>query len=74
MEYDDDEQFSDLFLTEKLEHIIREKVQVDVPAHQYAQFDEKLSTDLFNLAKEKGLESIKSFSFVPGEGTEIAPA
>ena len=74
MEYDDDEQFEDLFLTEKIEHLIREKVQVDVPAENYTEFNEKLNTDVFNLAKENGIESINSISFVPGEGVDIAPA
>lgn len=73
MEYDDDEQFSDLFLTEKVEHLIREKVQVDVPAEHYSQFDEKLSTDVFNIAKENGIDSLNSFSYVPGEGADLAP-
>ena len=71
MEYDDDEQFSDLFLTDKVEKSIREKIMVDVPAESYAEFDEKLKTDVFNHAKINGLDSISDFSFVPGEGPEL---
>ena len=65
MEYDDDEQFEDLFMTEKMEKVLAEKLMVDVPAEQYKEFGELLATDLFKKVKEEGLECLEEFSYTP---------
>lgn len=63
MEYEDDEQFSGLFLSDKVENIIRQKIQVEVPANNFQLLEEKLNVDLYQMANDEGLEAVGNFSF-----------
>lgn len=70
MDYDEDEQFEGLFLTVQMEAKLGEKLMVDVPAKQFQEFKNLLGTDLFNEAREKGIEILDKFSFVPVVGDQ----
>lgn len=70
MEYEDDGQFSGIFLSEKIENVIRAKVQVDVPAENYTELEKKLETDLYKLANEEGMEAVEKFNFGVGDEEE----
>lgn len=61
MEYDDDEQFEPLFLSHKIEMILKDEIARDVGAEHYLQFQKQLEVDLVEMARQGSLEEAKSF-------------
>lgn len=59
------DQFEDLTLCQSLEEFIKKKRETlkDVPAHQYSELKEFLSTDLFKVLKEDKNADLNSIGF-----------
>ena len=64
--FDYPEQFEDLELCKKIEEFIYPKRQgAFVPAHQYAEYNELLSQDLFALLKENPDADLNEINIIP---------
>lgn len=61
MEYEDDEQFAPLFLSQKIEEILKEELARDVDARHYQEFQRQLEVDLVKMAQQESFEAARSF-------------
>lgn len=61
MEYEDDPQFEPLFISQKIEEIIKEELKKDVDAKHYEKFQKQLQTDLVAMAQNSSLDAVKEF-------------
>lgn len=61
MEYEDDEQFAPLFLSQKIEEILKDELARDVDARHYLEFQKQLEVDLVNMAQQESLEAARSY-------------
>ena len=61
MEYDDDEQFEPLFLSHKIEGMLKDELSRDVDAAHYIEFQKQLEVDLVEMARQESLDAAKTF-------------
>lgn len=61
MEYEDDEQFAPLFLSQKIEEILNNELARDVDARHYQEFQKQLEVDLVQMAQQESLEAARTF-------------
>ena len=60
MEYDDG-QFDPLFVSQKIEEVLKQELAKDVDARHYEEFQKQLEVDLHALATAKSVEEAKKF-------------
>lgn len=61
MEYEDDEGLENLFVSHKIELLLKNELKKDVDAKHYLQFQQQLDTDLIAMSKEGSLEDVKKY-------------
>ena len=61
MEYEDDEQFAPLFLSQKIEEVLKEELMRNVDARHYLEFQKQLEVDLVKMAQQESLEAARTF-------------
>ncbi len=60
MEYDDG-QFDPLFVSHKIEDVLKQELAKDVDARHYEEFQKQLELDLHELASTQSVEEAKKF-------------
>ena len=61
MEHDDDEQLAPLFVSQKIEELLKDKLKKDVEARHYEEFQKQLEVDLVDMVMNGSIEQAEKY-------------